>query len=105
MMPMNQKKEKNIRIANMLPIPVSVADSTEEETWLEAADRVNNLWRKWALRFPDKSSEEVLAMVTLRFAQAFVIHNSAEEETLSALDDFENTVDSLLHGSMGGYFK
>lgn len=104
MMPMNQKKEINIRIANMLPFPVFVSDSVDEEIWIEAADRVNNLWRKWVERFPEKSSEEVLGMVTLRFAQAFVIHNRAEEFTESALEDFEKTVDDMLSGATG-YFK
>jgi len=100
-MPMNRKKEINIRIANMLPFSVSVTDSSEEEIWLEAADRVNHLWSSWAKRFPEKSSEEVLGMVTLRFAQAFVIHSHAEEDLSSTLSDFESEIDKILRDGAG----
>lgn len=95
MMPM-KKKEINIRIANMLPFSVSVSEQAEEEIWLEAADRVNYLWSSWSKRFPDKSSEEVLGMVTLRFAQAFVIHNRAEKSLQESLAEFEKDVDKIL---------
>lgn len=96
MMLMDKKKEINIRIANMLPFSVSVTDSAEEEVWLEAADRVNHLWLSWTKRFPEKSSEEVLGMVTLRFAQAFVLHSHTENALSYALDDLDREMEKLL---------
>ena len=96
MMPMNQKKELNISIAKMAPFSVSVAGDDEEEIWLEAAELANSLWSSWTARFTKKSSAEVLGMVTLRFAQAFVVNSKTEKEMQSLLNGFEKDIDALL---------
>lgn len=92
---MSQQKELNLRIADLTPISVSVTDE-EESSWREAASMVSRLWQSWSRRFPDKPSKEILAMIALRFAQAFVVHENSESETIKVLNELEKKLDLLL---------
>lgn len=92
---MSVKKEITLRIADMEPLSLSVS-SEEVERWYNARDLVNRLWKLWRTSFPEKSSKEVLAMVAVSYAQAFVVHSASEQETKNLLDEFEKNLDSLL---------
>lgn len=90
-----KQKEINLHIADLAPLSVAVTD-TEESSWKNASALVDQLWQSWSRRFPNKPSKEILAMIALRFAQAFVVNGSAEKEIRSLLDDFEQQLDRLL---------
>ena len=92
---MDNQKELNLRIADLAPISVSVGGE-EESSWKDASDLINQLWQSWSRRFPNKPSKEILAMIALRFAQAFVVHGATEAETIQALGKFEKELDLLL---------
>ncbi|MBD5199617.1 MAG: cell division protein ZapA [Bacteroides sp.] len=92
---MSEVKEINLRIANLAPIQLKVS-SDDELSWRKAADSINNLWKTWSLRFPDRSPQDILGMMTLRFAQAFEVSNIQLEEAKKAFDQIEQTLDTLL---------
>ncbi|MDE5970074.1 MAG: hypothetical protein K2K27_08100 [Muribaculaceae bacterium] len=92
---MSEVKEINLRIANLAPIQLKVSPD-DELSWKKASDAINNLWRSWSARFPDKSPQDILGMITLRFAQAFEVSNSKLEEARNAFDQIEKTLDTLL---------
>lgn len=92
---MNRQKEINLRIADLAPIPLKVS-AEDEATWREASDHINKLWKSWSARFPDKSSKDILGMITIRFAQLFVVNNKRLEDARRACDIIEKTLDDLL---------
>ncbi len=68
----------------------------EEKSWRDASELVNQLWTSWSRRFADKAPKEILAMIALRFAQAFVVNGATERETVATLHELEETLDRLL---------
>ena len=87
----------SIRIADLPRIQLTVPHS-QEPLVRRAEENINGLWKKWKERdeFRDKSSAEVLAMVTFRFAQLYYSNLEAGESLDSMLDGMEQTFDSLL---------
>ena len=87
----------SIRIADLPRIQLTVPYS-QEPLVRRAEENINGLWKKWKERdeFRDKSSAEVLAMVTFRFAQLYYSNLEAGESLDSMLDGMEQTFDSLL---------
>ena len=87
----------SISIADLPRIRLSIPNS-QVPLVRRVEENINGLWRKWKERddFRDKSSAEVLAMVTFRFAQLY--HSNVEaaahlEETLRGM---EQSLDALL---------
>lgn len=92
---MERKQNINIRIADAAPLPMSIAPETEET--IRIAERnVNELWKTWSKRFPDKSSRDVLAMVAFRFAHLYFSNIAASGELDRKLSHLENQLDELL---------
>lgn len=93
---MKDKINITVRLADQPPIAMHDVSLAEEETIRRAEFNINRLWESWRQRFRDKTSAEVLAMVTLRFAQLYYSHL----ERLDALDEllagFEHELDSRL---------
>lgn len=87
----------SIRIADLPRIQLAVP-SSQEPLVRRAEENINGLWRKWKERdeFRDKTSAEVLAMVTFRFAQLYYSNLEAGESLDRILDDMEQTFDGLL---------
>lgn len=87
----------SIRIADLPRIHLNVPYS-QEPLVRRAEENINGLWKKWKERdeFRDKSSAEVLAMVTFRFAQLYYSNLEAGENLDSMLDGMEQTFDGLL---------
>lgn len=87
----------SIRIADLPRIQLNVPYS-QEPLVRRAEENINGLWKKWKERdeFRDKSSAEVLAMVTFRFAQLYYSNLEAGESLDSMLDEMEQTFDGLL---------
>ena len=85
----------SIRIADLPRIQLTVPYS-QEPLVRRAEENINGLWKKWRDEFRDKSSAEVLAMVTFRFAQLYYSNLEAGESLESMLDGMEQTFDSLL---------
>lgn len=87
----------SIRIADLPRIPLSVPLS-QEPLVRRAEENINGLWRKWKEReeFRDKSSAEVLAMVTFRFAQLYYGNLESSENVDAVLSRLEQTFDDLL---------
>lgn len=97
---MSEKKEINLRIADLAPIPIQTT-AEDEASWTSARDRLNNLWFSWSKRFPKKSSKEILAMIALRFAQVHVKRENDDKELESILENFEHEIDSMILGDGG----
>lgn len=87
----------SIRIADQPRIQLSVPYS-QEPLVRRAEENINGLWRKWKERdeFRDKTSAEVLAMVTFRFAQLYYSNLEATENLDRVLDNMEQNLDKLL---------
>ncbi|MCI8998494.1 MAG: cell division protein ZapA [Muribaculaceae bacterium] len=87
----------SIRIADQprmrLRIPLD-----QEEIVRKAEANINELWRKWSAMddFKDKSSGEILAMVTFRFAQLYFSAEEASHKVDRTLEELEKTLDKLL---------
>ena len=64
----------SIRIADQPRMQLRIPAS-QEELVRRAEANINELWRKWSAMddFKDKSSSEILAMVTFRFAQLYLV--------------------------------
>lgn len=92
-------KEYNIsiRIADLPRIQLWVPQN-QEALVRRAEENINGLWKKWKEReeFRDKSSAEVLAMVTFRFAQLYYSNLEANEGLDRVLGEMEQQFDRLL---------
>ena len=93
---MKDKLNITVRLADQPPIAMRDVSLAEEETIRRAEYNINRLWETWRLRFKDKSAGEVLAMVTLRFAQLYYSRQEQMESLDSLLDAFERDLDRSL---------
>ena len=87
----------SISIADLPRIRLSIPNS-QVPLVRRVEENINGLWRKWKERddFRDKSSAEVLAMVTFRFAQLYYSNMEAVAHLEETLGGMEQTFDSLL---------
>lgn len=85
----------NIKIADAAPISIKI--HRQEEAEVRAVEyNINKLWSSWRERFRDKSSEEVLAMVTYQFAKKFFALAELEPRLNDTLRQFEDSLDKIL---------
>ncbi|WP_303668523.1 cell division protein ZapA [uncultured Duncaniella sp.] len=85
----------NIKIADAPPISIKI--HRQEEAQVRAVEyNINKLWSSWRERYRDKSSEEVLAMVTFQFAKKFFALAEVEPKLNDALREFEDNLDRIL---------
>lgn len=85
----------NIKIADAPPISIKI--HRQEEAQVRAVEyNINKLWSSWRERYRDKSSEEVLAMVTFQFAKKFFALAEVEPKLNEALREFEDNLDRIL---------
>lgn len=87
----------SIRIADHPRIPLRIPQS-QEEAARRAEANINELWSKWSGmdEFRDKSSGEILAMVTFRFAQLYYSNLEAAQNIDSVLANLEQKLDGFL---------
>ena len=87
----------SIRIADQPRMRLHVPPE-DEEIVRRAEANINELWRKWSARddFKDKTSGEILAMVTFRFAQLYFSAAEASHKVERTLEGLEKTLDRLL---------
>ena len=71
----------------------------EEATLREASKQVNHAYKAYSERFADKSSREIMAMVTLLFAKGYVTASEQNQEVTRTLAEFESELDKLLLGN------
>ncbi len=91
---MKQKIDITLRIADRA---LSMKISPEDEADLrQAASEVNNTWQTWRQRFEGRDNQEILAMVTLLFAKAYVSLREENSRLESVLEDFDNNLDAVL---------
>lgn len=91
---MNEKIDITLRIADRA---LSMNISPEDETDLrQAAKEVNHAWQTWRKRFEGRDNQEILAMVTLLFAKAFVSLREENSRLAAVLEDFDNNLDTVL---------
>lgn len=92
----------SIRIADQPRMALRIPASQEEIVRKSEAN-INELWRKWSAKsdFKDKSSAEILAMVTFRFAQLYFSAEEASRRVDMALRDLETSLDKMLFGLDG----
>lgn len=92
----------SIRIADQPRMALHIPAS-QEETVRRAEANINELWRKWSAMedFKDKSSAEILAMVTFRFAQLYYSSEEATGRVDAALESLEKNLDKVLFGLSG----
>ncbi len=91
---MTDKLKINLRIAD---ISMSLLINRDEEERLrEVAKEVNHVYDAYTRRFPNSSSREVLAKVTLLFAKGYISMVAEQKELDELLGSFEADIDSLL---------
>lgn len=71
-------------------------DPDDEPTLRTAANEVNQAWNSWRQRFEGRDNQEILAMVTILFAKAFVSLREENARLEAVLADFETSLDSVL---------
>ena len=91
---MNDKLRVTIKIADV-EIPLEI-DRNEEEVYRKAAYHINQLWGDWRTALKNKSSQEVLARITLAFAELFYRKSDELEQQARMIDHFEKQLDDLL---------
>lgn len=92
---MTDKLNITIRIAELPPFALEI--KRDDEAAIRKAEyNVNRLWRSWSAKFTDKTSHEVLGMVAFQFAKLFTVLNKRQEDTLAAIEKFENDLDKIL---------
>lgn len=93
---MKDKLNITVKIADLPPIALREVTLSEEEVVREAEYNINRLIDSWSRQFADKSSTQVLAMVTLRFAQLYFAQRKAFEKFDTTLDSFEQELDRIV---------
>lgn len=93
---MKDKLNITVRLADMPPIAMHDVTLQQEEIIRQAEYNINRLWQSWRLKFKEKSSAEILAMVTLRFAQLYYGHLDRLDTLDELLADFERELDRSL---------
>lgn len=90
----------SIRIADQPRMPLRIP-ADQEELVRRAEANINELWQKWSQRqeFRDKTSGEILAMVTFRFAQLYYSNLEATENIDKILGTLEQKLDNFLQPS------
>lgn len=88
----------SIRIADQPRMALRIPAS-QEEVVRRAEANINELWRKWSAmaEFKDKSSAEILAMVTFRFAQLYFSSEEASQKVDKTLEGLEKSLNRILH--------
>lgn len=91
----------SIRIADQPRMPLRIPAS-QEEIVRRAEANINELWRKWSAMddFKDKSSAEILAMVTFRFAQMYFTAMETSLRVDKTLEGLERSLDKVLFDLM-----
>ncbi|MCM1355779.1 MAG: cell division protein ZapA [Staphylococcus sp.] len=94
---MTDKINISIRIADQPRISLRIP-AGQEEIVRRAESSINDLWRKWSAmdEFKDKSSAEILAMVTFRFAQFYFTAEEAASRVDKTLAGLEKSLDKVL---------
>lgn len=93
---MDNKKQINVRIADLAPIPIRVNIEDEKSVHL-AEENVTHLWKVWSKRYgKEKSQLETLAMVAFKFAQLYYSDQELKSETNELLKRFEDDLDSII---------
>lgn len=91
---MNDKIEITLKVAgHALTMTVS---PSQKATLEKAALEVNHAWESWRKRFDGRPKGEILAMVTILFAEAFVSLREENMRLESVLADFETRLDRIL---------
>ncbi|MCM1109749.1 MAG: cell division protein ZapA [Clostridium sp.] len=90
----NDKIELTLRVAGHA-IQMNVSPD-QVETLESAAMEVNHAWDTFRKRFDGRPKDEILAMVTMLFAQAFVSLREENLRTEAVLARFEQRLDSIL---------
>lgn len=93
----------SIRIADQPRMALRIPASQEEIVRRSEAN-INELWRKWSAMddFKDKSSAEILAMVTFRFAQLYFSSEEATKRVDKTLEELERSLSTALFGTEAG---
>ena len=95
---MNEKTLNiSIRIADQPRMALRIPAS-QEEVVRRAEANINELWRKWSAmaEFKDKSSAEIQAMVTFRFAQLYFGAMEMSDRVDKTLSGLEKSLDKML---------
>ena len=93
---MKDKLNITIRLADQPPIALSNITFQEEEVIREAEYNINRLWSAWTKRFSNKTPQEVLAMVTFRFAQLYYQQQRTIASVDRELEQFNSQLDTLI---------
>lgn len=84
-----------IQIADQPPIDLNIKRDTEEMV-RKTEKSINKVWATWCNDFKQKSSTEVLAMVTYQYAKLYYELLAKIEANEKTVADFEKKLDTLL---------
>ncbi|MDE6555480.1 MAG: hypothetical protein K2K55_00780 [Duncaniella sp.] len=90
-----------IRLADLPRLPYRVRES-QLPLVRKAESSINELWNKWTHlnEFSDKTSAEVLAMVTFQFAQLYYSTLEASQSLDNVLEGIEDSFDDILNADL-----
>lgn len=93
---MDDKKQIDVRIADLAPIPIRV-NAEEVPTIRFAEKNVTHLWNVWKKRYGnEKSHLETMAMVAFQFARLYYADQNTKKDATELLQRFEETLDSII---------
>ncbi|MDE5684923.1 MAG: cell division protein ZapA [Paramuribaculum sp.] len=91
---MKDKLDITLKIAG---VELSLCIDRDEEHLLRSVTKqVNHAYDKYSELFADRSSDEILAMVTLLFAKGFIQLKTQMAELDSTLEQFDSELSRLL---------
>lgn len=92
---MNEKLKIKITIGGRV-YPLSINNATEEEGMRKAANRINDLVKKFEQNYAVSDKQDVLAMCALQFASQLEIHDISNDLDLKKATQKLNAINAKL---------
>lgn len=96
---MEEEKTINIslNIANVAPMELIISPNMVP-LMNKCAEGVNFMWSRFSAQYPEKKSADIIAMVALRYAQAYYMLAEEQHQQQAQLADALKQVDDILIG-------
>lgn len=92
---MKETKHITIQIAGLRTFNLEISPD-DEEKMREVERKVNRLWAQWCEDFPDKSPQNILAMVTFQYARHYYGLLDQANDGEAKVIEFEKMLDDIL---------
>lgn len=92
---MKETKNITIQIAGQRTFNLDISPENIERM-RQVEREVNGLWAKWCGDFPDKSPQDILAMVTFQYARHYYGLLDKVNDSEEMVTEFEKMLDAIL---------